>query len=64
MNSDVTLANEDGTKIDHRRGIDDLAKETGLQQTMGGAEDGGSEDGSREQSWGWTGYGEPGVQGV
>ena len=29
--SDVTLTNENGTKNDHRRGIDNLAKETGLQ---------------------------------
>ena len=41
---------EDGTKNDHRRGIDNLAKETGLQEAMGGSGDGDSEDGGREQS--------------
>ena len=48
------MTNEDGTKNDHRRGIDDLAKETGLQKAMDGTEDSGSEDGGREQSRGWT----------
>ena len=41
---------KDGTKNDHRRGTDNLAKETGLQEAMGGSEDGDSEDGGREQS--------------
>ena len=45
---------EDGTKNDHRRGTDNLAKETGLEEAMGGSEDGDSEDGGREQSRGWT----------
>ena len=35
--------NEDGTKNNHRRGTDNQAKETGLQEAKGGSEDGDSE---------------------
>ena len=41
---DVTLTNEDGTKNDHRRGIDDPIKETKVQLAIRGPEDGGSEE--------------------
>ena len=58
------MTNKDGTKNDHKRGIDDPTKETNVQMAIGGPEDGSSEDGVREQSWGWTRLGEPGVQGV
>ena len=41
------MTNEDGTKNNHKRGIDDPTKETRLQLAIGGSEDGGSEDGGR-----------------
>ena len=44
--------NDNGTKNNHRRGTDNLAKETGLQEAMGGSENGNSEDGGWEQSQG------------
>ena len=43
---------EDGNKNNHRRGTENLAKETGMQEAMGGSENGNSEDGVWEQSRG------------
>ena len=60
-NSEVTLTNEDGTKNNPKRGIDDPTKETRLQLAIGGSEDGGSENGVREQSWRWTRHREPAI---
>ena len=41
----MTLTNGDGTKVDHKRDIDDPDKETKALLPIGGSEDGGRERG-------------------